>query len=281
MATGQYVPSLPAQLEGAAWLFQDIVTPEVAHIDDDLREMRGAAEDIVNACAELAQSCRDYKQGLEELREKLSGILDDLKQEAIETAVITVAASLISFGAGAIVGTAKAAKAIKTAAKAIREAVEAWQLAKKIGQGVKATKDLKRLRAVLDRIKSLARREAPTAPKLHPTIGPAVRTTGAKPLGTTRAQIESKYKHAEDFGVTESRGKAGFDEFEQAVKHHVDNQSTIHIDGTYRGNPAILNYNPETGLVVVQSPAGQFISGWRLTEVQIANVLQYGKLGGG
>ena len=50
---------------------------------------------------------------------------------------------------------------------------------------------------------------------------------------------------------------------------------------TYRGNPAILNYNPETGLVVVQSPAGQFISGWRLTEVQIANVLQYGKLGGG
>ncbi|MFD4403406.1 colicin D domain-containing protein [Nocardia sp. NPDC058499] len=53
------------------------------------------------------------------------------------------------------------------------------------------------------------------------------------------------------------------------------------MDGTYHGNPAILNYNPNSGLVVVQSPSGEFVSGWKLSEGQKQNVLDRGKLGGG
>jgi hypothetical protein len=100
-------------------------------------------------------------------------------------------------------------------------------------------------------------------------------------LTTSRSQIEAKFKHAEDFGVTEQRGKSGFEAFEQAVSRHVGDPSTMHIAGTYRGNPAILNYNPSNGLVVVQSPTGQFISGWHVSPAQATNILNLGKLGGG
>jgi hypothetical protein len=101
------------------------------------------------------------------------------------------------------------------------------------------------------------------------------------PLHTDRSQIEAKYKHAEDFAVTDPRGRAGFDKFENALKAVVDDPSTMHIQGTYRGQPAILNYNPGSGVCVIQSPDGQFISGFKLSPGQVQNVLGKGSLGGG
>ncbi|MCA1705123.1 MAG: hypothetical protein LC808_18425, partial [Actinobacteria bacterium] len=114
-----------------------------------------------------------------------------------------------------------------------------------------------------------------------PKLGKGVTEVPKKPLTASRAQTEAKYKHAKDFGVNEPKGKVGFEKFEQAVKNHVDDPATMHIGGTYHGQPAILNYNPNTGLVVVQKPTGEFVSGWRLSPGQVMNVLKYGKLGGG
>jgi hypothetical protein len=93
------------------------------------------------------------------------------------------------------------------------------------------------------------------------------------------AKIEKKFdKHAADFGITAPRGTAGFDEFEQAVRSQVHDPATLHIDGIYRGSPVIINYNPNTGLAVIQKPSGEFVSGWRLSPEQVANVLQRGPL---
>jgi hypothetical protein len=114
-----------------------------------------------------------------------------------------------------------------------------------------------------------------------PQLGPGVKLAPETPLIIERSQIEAKFKHAQDFGVTEPRGKAGFDAFEKAVSEQVKDPATMHIAGTYRGNPAILNYNPSTGTVVVQSPTGEFISGWRVSQAQATNILNQGKLGGG
>ncbi|MGH3913633.1 MAG: colicin D domain-containing protein [Pseudonocardiaceae bacterium] len=114
-----------------------------------------------------------------------------------------------------------------------------------------------------------------------PKLGKGVKEVPKKPLTTSREQIEAKYKHAKDFGINEPRGKVGFDKLEQAVKNHVDDSATMHIGGTYRGQPAILNYNPNTGLVVVQKSTGEFVSGWRPSPAQIKNMLENGKLGGG
>jgi hypothetical protein len=101
------------------------------------------------------------------------------------------------------------------------------------------------------------------------------------PLRTDPRQIEAKYKHANDFGVSDPRGRAGFDNFGRAVQQVVDAPTTMHIQGTYRGQPAILNYNPESGLCVIQSPDGKFWSGFELSPQQAWNVMNKGTLGGG
>jgi hypothetical protein len=112
-----------------------------------------------------------------------------------------------------------------------------------------------------------------------PQLGPGVKLAPETPIIIERSQIEKKFdKHGADFGVTASRGSAGFDEFEQAVRSQVQDPATIHIDCIYRGDPAIINYNPNTGLAVIQKPSGEFVSGWRLSPEQATNVLQRGSL---
>jgi hypothetical protein len=100
-------------------------------------------------------------------------------------------------------------------------------------------------------------------------------------MSTSRAQLESKFKHAGDCGVDEGRGAAGFDAYGKAVTNFVNDASTVRISGTYRGNPAIINYNPQSGLVVVQKPTGEFVSGWQMSPAQLQNVMTSGSLGGG
>lgn len=84
-------------------------------------------------------------------------------------------------------------------------------------------------------------------------------------LTTDFRQIESKFKHAADFGVTEARGKAGFAAFGSAVESFVNSPTTVRVEGTYRDNPAILNYDPTSALVVVQETSGAFVSGWKMS----------------
>ncbi|MBF6064932.1 hypothetical protein IU494_30260 [Nocardia terpenica] len=112
-------------------------------------------------------------------------------------------------------------------------------------------------------------------------VAPAVETVEKVPVKIDPKQVEKKYKHAPDFGVTDPRGKGGFDKFAQAVKWVVDDPATIHIKGSYRGQPAILNYDPNGSLIVVQDMDGQFVSGWKLNDDQTQSVLNRGKLGGG
>lgn len=100
-------------------------------------------------------------------------------------------------------------------------------------------------------------------------------------LSASRAQLEAKFKHAADFGVTEGRGASGFDAFGKAVDSFVADSGTVRVVGTYRGSPAILNYNPTTAQVVVQATDGAFVSGWQMSPAQLQNVITNGSLGGG
>jgi RHS repeat-associated protein len=100
-------------------------------------------------------------------------------------------------------------------------------------------------------------------------------------LSASRAQLEAKFKHAADFGVVEGRGASGFDAFGKAVDSFVADSGTVRVVGTYRGSPAILNYNPATAQVVVQATDGTFVSGWQMSPAQLQNVITNGSLGGG
>jgi colicin D len=119
----------------------------------------------------------------------------------------------------------------------------------------------------------------PVPPDVGPQLGPGVKLAEETPFTTIRSQIEKKFdKHAADFGITAPRGSVGFDEFEQALRSQIQDPATLHINGTYRGDAAIINYNPNTGLAVIQKPSGEFVSGWRLSPEQASNVLQRGSL---
>ncbi|WP_412973531.1 colicin D domain-containing protein [Mycolicibacterium fluoranthenivorans] len=81
-----------------------------------------------------------------------------------------------------------------------------------------------------------------------------------------------------DFGIAGKFNPQNAQLFQQALNAFVDDPATLHIAGTYRGAPTILNVQPQSGLAVLQQEGGQFISGWKLKADQLANVLMRGSL---
>lgn len=93
-------------------------------------------------------------------------------------------------------------------------------------------------------------------------------------------QLQAKFKHAADFGVTGNYSKANGAQFNAAIQEHINAAGTQSIRGTYRGDAVTHFLDPQTGLNVI-SRDGTFVSGWRLNADQLANVLRDGSLGGG
>ncbi|WP_407726485.1 colicin D domain-containing protein [Rhodococcoides fascians] len=275
--------AVPDALERAAATFATVTAPDAVFVDEDLRELKAAADDLLNAANELAVSCEEHRDGLNQLRSdlmsELEGLRIDLLKELAITAAIGVAASFVTFGLGAIAASARAVSIAARFASPLRRVIDVWNSARNLRRGVKRERDLQRRQKELDRIKNLGD-ESPS-PSSGPGLSPAIKRIGPVDVTFDAGQIEKKFKHAAQFGVDQPRGRPGFDAFQQAVRHQVSDPATMHIEGTYRGNPAILNYNPDSGLVVVQSPSGAFVSGWKLSDLQVSNVLEHGNLGGG
>ncbi len=97
-------------------------------------------------------------------------------------------------------------------------------------------------------------------------------------LNTTTKQLQAKFKHAVDFGVTGNWNKAAAGKFNSAINQYINSAGVKTINGAYRGQSVIHHVNPNTGLNVISSPSGQFISGWKLNPVQLQNVLKHGGL---
>ncbi|MCV7251777.1 hypothetical protein H7J86_06345 [Mycobacterium hackensackense] len=106
----------------------------------------------------------------------------------------------------------------------------------------------------------------------------AVTLAKAPGISFTSRQLASKFKHAGDFGIAGKFNPQNAQLFQQALNAFVDDPATLHIAGTYRGAPTILNVQPQSGLAVLQQEGGQFISGWKLKADQLANVLMRGSL---
>lgn len=94
-------------------------------------------------------------------------------------------------------------------------------------------------------------------------------------------QIQSKFKHAADFGIERNYNSANARAFQDALQAHVSDSFTQAISGSYRGRAATIFYNPESGLGVIRNSSGDFVSGWRFSEGQVENLLRSGSIGGG
>jgi Colicin D/Pretoxin HINT domain len=92
------------------------------------------------------------------------------------------------------------------------------------------------------------------------------------------AQLQSKFKHAIDFGVTGNANKTTLAAFSNAITDHVTSLGTTLVSGTYRGNPVNIFVDPLSKLAVLTDRTGNFISGWKLSAGQLWNVLNRGSL---
>ena len=91
-------------------------------------------------------------------------------------------------------------------------------------------------------------------------------------------QLQKKFAHAADFGVTGKYSRQQAAMFERAMCAHVEDETTLMIPGTYRGEPITHLVNPQTGLNVMRDAQRAFVSGWRLSPGQLATVLTCGSL---
>ncbi|MDX6053043.1 RHS repeat-associated core domain-containing protein, partial [Scandinavium lactucae] len=86
-------------------------------------------------------------------------------------------------------------------------------------------------------------------------------------------QLQKKFKHAIDFGVSGNANKTGLEAFENAMRTHINLSSTSVIKGTYRWKQDVYHhYDPNTNLDVMTDMDGNFISGWKLSERQVAEL---------
>ena len=97
-------------------------------------------------------------------------------------------------------------------------------------------------------------------------------------LKTTPKQVQKKFKHAGDFGVSGNWNKSNAAAFEKALHRHVTGRGVKTVRGTYNGQPVIHAVDPSTRLNVIRSRDGAFVSGWKLSDKQLTNVLRSGKL---
>lgn len=107
--------------------------------------------------------------------------------------------------------------------------------------------------------------------------GKAVKSS-SNVLGMTARQLQSKFKHAVDFGVVGNYSKANAANFSSAINQFINSEGVQVINVTYRGAPVTHYLNPITRLNVISSPTGQFISGWKLNAQQLKNVITRGSL---
>lgn len=107
-------------------------------------------------------------------------------------------------------------------------------------------------------------------------LGASVNTT----VEFSSKQLQATFKHAADVGVEGTFNKQDAARFEVVMQAHVTADTTQIIPGSYRGTSVTHFVDPNTGLNVMRGPDGGFVSGWKLSWVQLENVLKNGKLGG-
>jgi len=89
-------------------------------------------------------------------------------------------------------------------------------------------------------------------------------------------QLRSKYKHAEDFGISGPWNADNAAAYEQAIRSAVS--ANPGVSGTLRGQIGTWHLDPETGLAVFVDQGGNYVSGWSLSADQL---IHFPNIGGG
>ena len=92
-------------------------------------------------------------------------------------------------------------------------------------------------------------------------------------------QIQKKYKHATDFGVSGNYNWENAQLFKDKIIEHMKKPSTQIIEGTFKNIEVTHYFDPETGLnVFFNRDNKKLISGWLLKDDQLDNMVNRGSL---
>jgi len=92
-----------------------------------------------------------------------------------------------------------------------------------------------------------------------------------------KIQLQKKFKHASDFGITGNYNNMNAEAFKKAIISHFLNKNTILIPGTYRGVPVNHYYNRTTKINVICKDK-KFLSCWKLSGMQEFHIITMGSL---
>jgi len=114
-----------------------------------------------------------------------------------------------------------------------------------------------------------------SAPKAQVTAGQS--SIEANPsIKFNPTQIQSKFKHAQNFGIQSNYNPKSAALYEKALQTHLGSQNTRAIFGTYRGTiPGTHYYNPTTQNWVFVDMQGNYLTGWKLSQSQVADLAKY------
>ena len=242
----------------------------------------------------LARSCEGLAHHLDEVHAAVEGELESLLDWTLGIQAAGGLLSIVSFGtAEAPTQAVEAARVGATAAR-VAQLIErfaglARTLAASIGSVAERAVEVSgRVRVYLDAKLTEA---AVTTVQRYRTLRLSDDTgaigrlggeaSGFPDLVATNLRLEKKFKHAGPFGIAVPRGRHGFEVFRAVLADFIERPTTTRIFGEYHRERAILNYDVESRLVVVQTPSGAFWTAMRMTRAQTRHVIEEGSLGGG
>lgn len=108
-----------------------------------------------------------------------------------------------------------------------------------------------------------------------------VNTKAVQGVRFTPSQLQKKYKHAEDFGLSSNYSKQNAKAYQQAIISHLNDENT-HYFGHYRNHSDFkVYYNAQTGIALVLNEKNQFVTVFKPTDErspQLTNYLENGVL---
>jgi hypothetical protein len=250
--------------------------------------------EIADAHGRLAAACEELAGHIEAMHDE---VVDELQTLLAWTAGVEAGGALLSvltFG-GSVAGAQEAEAARVAAAGArIAQIIERFAaLARTAAQAIAGVAErADRLAGELSgllgmRLSTAVLEMVETAPlTLRARAAVAEYRLGIEagnlpPLIIDGSQIEKKFKHAAVLGVTVKRGRAGFTEFEIAVRGFLHDRRTARLIVDYRGAPMIASYQVRTRVVVLQRLDGTFVSAWEARPKVMMHILRDRRLGGG
>ncbi|MBK8810079.1 MAG: hypothetical protein IPN69_05030 [Acidobacteria bacterium] len=97
---------------------------------------------------------------------------------------------------------------------------------------------------------------------------------GPEEIRFTNLQLQTKFKHAKDFGITKNYSKAALAEWKLILLDHLNADATVRYENVnYRKVAHTVYFNPEANLFIMVDGQNIFVSAWKLAGKELENFL--------